>query len=156
MTFRPACLRIPRLFCAVLLAASAQFALAATDLPSAHLISPEQLVKILQSGRTKPLILNVGPHTLYQQAHIPGAEYIGPGNEGEGRRKLHQRVQRLPRNTFIVLYCGCCPWANCPNVNPAYSELQQMGFSNAKVLKIQNDLGTDWVYKNYPTVRGTP
>ena len=156
MIFRPACLRTAWLLCAALLAASAQLALAATDLPPAHLISPEELVKILQAGRAKPMILSVGPYTLYQQAHIPGAEYVGPGVEAEGRRKLHQRVQALPRNTFIVLYCGCCPWAHCPNVNPAYTELQQMGFSNVKVLKIQNDLGTDWVYKNYPTVRGTP
>ena len=46
----------------------------------AQLINPEDLVKILQSPTgEKPLILNVGPHLLYMQAHIPGAEYIGAG-----------------------------------------------------------------------------
>ena len=45
---------------------------------SAQLINPEDLVKILQSPKgEKPLVLNVGPHLLYMQAHIPGAEYIG-------------------------------------------------------------------------------
>jgi hypothetical protein len=49
---------------------------------SAHLINPEELVAILQSPKAeKPLILNVGPHLLYMQAHIPGSEYIGAGSD---------------------------------------------------------------------------
>jgi thiosulfate/3-mercaptopyruvate sulfurtransferase len=156
MTFRLARLRFVWLFCAALLAGSMPMALAqsATELPAAHLISPEELVKILQSRGAKPLILDVGPQMLYLQAHIPGAEYVGAGSEPAGLQQLHRRVEKLPRTAFIVLYCGCCPWAVCPNVNPAYTELARMGFRNVKVLKIENNFGTDWVYKNYPTVRG--
>jgi hypothetical protein len=29
-----------------------------------------------------------------------------------------------------------------------------MGFINVKVLYFADNLGTDWVYKGYPTVRG--
>jgi thiosulfate/3-mercaptopyruvate sulfurtransferase len=127
----------------------------ATLLPAAHLISPEEFLRIVKSSQPQPLILSVGPEELYRQAHIPHAEYAGPASREEGRAVLRQRVQALPRNTFIVLYCGCCPWTHCPNVNPAYTELARMGFTNVKVLKINNDLGTDWVYKGYPTVRGS-
>ncbi len=122
---------------------------------SAQLISPEDLLKILQSPKSeKPLILNVGPHLLYMQAHIPGAEYIGAGSDAQGIASLHRRVKALPRKTFIVLYCGCCPWSHCPNVHPAYNELHKAGFTNVKVLYIADNFGTDWVDKGYPTIKG--
>ncbi|MFZ0912962.1 MAG: hypothetical protein WBQ76_14400 [Candidatus Korobacteraceae bacterium] len=122
---------------------------------SAQLINPEDLVKILQSPKgEKPLVLNVGPHLLYMQAHIPGAEYIGAGSDSQGIESLRRRVKPLPRKTFIVLYCGCCPWSHCPNVQPAYNELHKEGFTNVKVLYIPNNLGADWVYKGYPTIKG--
>lgn len=122
---------------------------------SAALINPEDLVQILQSSaKEKPLILNVGPHLLYMQAHIPGAEYIGAGSESQGIESLRRRGKTLPHNTFIVLYCGCCPWSHCPNVGPAYNELHKAGFNKVKVLYIANNLGADWVYKGYPTIRG--
>jgi thiosulfate/3-mercaptopyruvate sulfurtransferase len=121
---------------------------------SAQLITPEDLVKILQSATAvKPLILNVGPHLIYLQAHIPGAEYIGPGSESRSIEQLRTRVKSLPRDQFIVLYCGCCPWNHCPNVRPAYNELHTMGFTKVKVLYIADNFGADWVYKGYPSVK---
>ncbi len=125
--------------------------------PSAEpqLINPEDLVKILQSPTAvKPLILNVGPKLLYAQAHITGAEYIGAGSDPAGIQALRTRVKTLPKKKFIVIYCGCCPWSHCPNVHPAYNELRSLGFTNVKILYIANNLGADWVYKNYPTTRG--
>jgi thiosulfate/3-mercaptopyruvate sulfurtransferase len=122
---------------------------------SAQLISPEDLVKVLQSsGGAKPVILNVGPSLLYQQAHIPGSDYVGSGSEAAGLERLRARVRPLPHGTFIVLYCGCCPWSHCPNVRPAYDELHELGFNNVKVLFIANNFGTDWVDKGYPTIKG--
>lgn len=119
-----------------------------------HLIAAADLAKILQSNGTKPLIFNVGPRMLYEQAHITGAEYIGAGSSPEGIEALKARVKPLAKAKAIVLYCGCCPWSHCPNVEPAYKQLAAMGFTNVKVLFIPNNIGTDWVYKNYPTVRG--
>ncbi len=119
---------------------------------SPQLIMPENLVKLLQpANASKPLIFSVGPRMLYLQAHIPGAEYIGPGSDAHGIEQLRIRIKSVPRNQFIVLYCGCCPWSHCPNVRPAYRELQSMGFTKVKVLYIADNFGTDWVYKGYPT-----
>jgi thiosulfate/3-mercaptopyruvate sulfurtransferase len=118
-----------------------------------QLLAPEDLVKILRSGGPKPLILSVGPLMLYQQARIPGAEFIGPGSEPQGIAALKQRVKGLSKAKSIVLYCGCCPWVHCPNVEPAYRELRSMGFTKVKVLYIAANLGVDWVYKGYPTER---
>ena len=70
-------------------------------------------------------MLNVGPSILYMQAHIPGAEYIGAADGKQSLERLRTRVKSLPRNKSIVLYCGCCPWSHCPNVRPAYNELQR-------------------------------
>jgi len=67
---------------------------------------------------------------------------------------LQARVAPLPRKSFIVLYCGCCPWVRCPNVGPAFKLLRDLGFTNVKVLYLANNLGTDWVDKGYPVERG--
>jgi len=156
MTFRLIRQRIVFALCCAFLTALplALFAQSATALPQSQLIQPEELVKILQSGKSKPLILNVGPHMIYAQSHIRGAEYIGPASDPEGLQKLRTRVQSLPHTTSIVLYCGCCPWTRCPNINPAITELRRMGFKNAKALYIENDIGTDWVNKGYPADSG--
>jgi thiosulfate/3-mercaptopyruvate sulfurtransferase len=119
-----------------------------------RLISPEDLAKMLQSGKEKPLMLQVGSHMLFLQAHIPGSEFVGPGANEAGLQQLRKRVESLPRNKFIILYCGCCPWNHCPNVKPADDALHTMGFTNVKVLYIADNFGTNWVDKGYPTAKG--
>jgi rhodanese-related sulfurtransferase len=119
-----------------------------------RLISAEDLVKIIQSGKDKPLMLQVGSHMLFLQAHIPGSEYAGAAGTEAGLQQLRKRVDSLPRNKFIVLYCGCCPWNHCPNVKPADDALHAMGFTNVKVLYIADNFGTNWVAKGYPTSKG--
>jgi thiosulfate/3-mercaptopyruvate sulfurtransferase len=127
----------------------------ASAIPSRRLIQPDELVKILQSSRgEKPLMIQVGSHVLYEQAHIPGSEYIGPPTSEVGLLQLRKRVEPLPRKKFIVLYCGCCPWDHCPNVKPADDALQAMGFTNVKVLYFANNFGADWVDKGYPVAKG--
>ena len=139
-------------FAFVLALASGAF-LYAADGP--QLIQPAELNKLLQgSAKQRPRIIQVGFHTLYEQAHVPGSEYVGAASEAQGLKELHQRVQALPRNHFIVLYCGCCPWSHCPNVQPAYEELQSMGFRNVRVLYIENNFGADWVDKGYAVSKG--
>lgn len=126
----------------------------AGSIPSNRLVNPADLVKLLQSGKVKPLMLQVGSHMLFLQAHIPGSEYVGAASSDAGLQQLRKRVESLPRNKFIVLYCGCCPWGHCPNVKPADDALQSLGFTNVKVLYISNNFGTDWVDKGYPTAKG--
>ncbi|MGO8790227.1 MAG: rhodanese-like domain-containing protein [Terriglobia bacterium] len=127
----------------------------ASSLSPDVLIIPEDLAKILPSPKgDKPLIIHVGFHVLYSQGHIPGSEYIGPASQQEMVEKLRKRVESLPRGKFIVLYCGCCPWTNCPTVKPAYEALHSMGFTKLKVLYIANNFGRDWIYKGYPVEQG--
>ena len=126
----------------------------AGSIPSSQLINPEDLVKTIQAGKEKPVMIQVGSHVLYEQAHIPGSEYIGPASSEAGVQQLRKRVDSLPRTKSIVLYCGCCPWNHCPNVKPAFETLRAMGFTNVKVLYIADNFGTNWVDKGYPTAKG--
>jgi len=136
-------------------ATSLAFAYQASLIPASRLINPDELVKILQSAKSeKPLMIQVGSHVLYMQAHIPGSEYIGPSSSDSGLQALRKRVEPLPRNKFIVLYCGCCPWNHCPNVKPADDALRAMGFTNVKVLYIAGNFGIDWVDRGYPVAKG--
>jgi thiosulfate/3-mercaptopyruvate sulfurtransferase len=123
-------------------------------IPKDHVISTGDLASVLQSKAAKPLILSVGPHMLYAQAHIKGAEYVGAASSPEGIAALKQRVKKESKSKAIVIYCGCCPWVHCPNVEPAYRELLSMGFTNVKVLFVPNNIGADWVYQGYPTIKG--
>lgn len=119
------------------------------------LIQIDDLVKTLKSpGAAKPLILQVGSHVLYSQAHIAGSEYVGAGSTDDGIQALRKRLASVPKNKAIVIYCGCCPWSHCPNIKPAAEVLRAMGFSNFKALYIPDNLGTDWVNKGYPTAQG--
>ena len=137
----------------VLISAAAAFQ--ATSIPTPRLINPDELVKILQSSKgEKPLMIQVGSHVLYSQAHIPGSEYIGPANSEIGLQQLRRRVESLPRSKFILIYCGCCPWSHCPNVKPADAALRALGFTNVKVLYVANNFGADWVDKGYPVAKG--
>jgi rhodanese-related sulfurtransferase len=124
----------------------------ASLIPASRLIDPGKLVEFLKSE--KPLMIHVGSHVLYSQAHIPGSEYIGPASSDSALEALRKRVKPLPRNQSIVLYCGCCPWSHCPNIQPADDALHAMGFTNVKVLYIANNFGTDWVDKGYPVAKG--
>lgn len=146
-------LRQTAVACLFLLLTSDVFAQAGS-IPTSRLINPEDLVKLLQSGKEKPLILQVGPHTLFAQAHIPGSEYVGAASTEAGLSQLRKRAESLPRNSSIVLYCGCCPWSHCPNVKPADDALSAMGFTKVRVLYIAENFGTNWVDKGYPTARG--
>ncbi len=108
-------IRIGVAIAGILLLPLVAFAYQASSIPSSQLLNPEELVKLLQSSAgEKPLIIQVGSHVLYTQAHIPGSEYIGPASSESGLRSLRKRVQPLPRDKFIVIYCGCCPWSPLP------------------------------------------
>jgi thiosulfate/3-mercaptopyruvate sulfurtransferase len=131
------------------------FAFQASTIDSSHYIEPETLAQILQSSKgEKPLLIQVGFHVLYVQGHIPGSEYIGPASDATTLQKLRDRVQSLPRDKFIVIYCGCCPWNHCPNLKPAHDALLALGFTNVKALHIPNNIATDWRDKGYPTNKG--
>ncbi len=111
-----------------------------------QLMEPAELVAIIQNPQAKkPLVLNIGA-----VEDIKGATHIGPANKPENLEKLTKTVKSLPKNTAIVIYCGCCPFGKCPNIRPAFTALQNAGFSNVKLLDLPVNLNTNWTSKGYP------
>lgn len=115
---------------------------------TADLLAPADLARTLETGAQNelPLILSIGPAAL-----IKGSVDIGPASEKEHLEKLKQQLQNLPRDKQIVIYCGCCPFAHCPNVRPAFKLLKEMHFTKAKLLNLSHNIRTDWMDKGYPT-----
>ncbi len=127
----------------------------AASIPSAALIAPARLAARLGDGSAhQPLVLQVGFRKLFDQAHIPGAEFAGPAGEDDGLALLRARVAPLPRESPIVIYCGCCPWSHCPNIAAAYQALRALGFTQLRVLHIAHDFGDDWVKAGFPVIQG--
>jgi thiosulfate/3-mercaptopyruvate sulfurtransferase len=142
--------KILALFTALISFSLAPFACGADPWTPSDVLEPAALAKQLTSSKTKPVILQVGFFTLYKQSHIPGAEYCGPASNAEGMAKLRKCAEKISRTKMVVIYCGCCPWKDCPNVRPAFAELKKLGFKNLKVLNIPRTFGQDWVKKGYP------
>jgi len=124
--------------------------ISATTITADQQIQPAELNKLLNAKTGGPLILQVGSRVFFQEAHIPGAKYAGPGSRPSGLQALETAVASVPKDAFIVLYCGCCPWDRCPNVGPSFERLHSLGYTNVKVLYLANNFGDDWVRKGYP------
>jgi thiosulfate/3-mercaptopyruvate sulfurtransferase len=120
---------------------------------SNQLIQPEELAQALK-GTRKPVVFYVGPKSIFTQAHVPGAENIGPVSRPEGMEKLRTRATSLAKDSPVVIYCGCCPWEHCPNIRPAYAELKKAGFTSVGVLYLETSFGTDWKDKGLPVASG--
>jgi hypothetical protein len=136
------------------MSAAAQAGTALT-IPEAQLIQADELNRLLTTPDVaKPLVLQVGSRVMYDEAHIKGSEYAGPGSQQTGLTLLHDRVDKLPRATYIVIYCGCCPWGRCPNIGPAYKTLVDMGFTHVRALYLADNFGADWQSKGYAIEKG--
>lgn len=111
-----------------------------------QLIQPSELaVLIANSNAKKPLIFNIGVVD-----NIEGAKNMGGASEKENLEKFKKVLSGLPKSTFLVVYCGCCPFDKCPNIRPAYSLLSSMGFSNGRLLNLPVNLKQNWIDKGYP------
>lgn len=120
-------------------------------IPASALMQPQELsAMLIHKKSTGPVILQVGSQVMFEEAHIRGAEYAGPGSQEAGLKLLRKRVAGLKRDTPIVIYCGCCPWNHCPNIWPAYKTLVGMGFTHVRALYLADNFGSDWVNKGYP------
>ena len=118
-----------------------------------QLIHPEALLKQMSSAE-KPLVLHIGVPFLFKGGHIPGSTFAVQASTPEGIEKLKKAVQEVPLNREIVLYCGCCPWKDCPTIRPAFKLLREMRFTRVKVLYLPNSFGQDWVEKGFPVEKG--
>jgi rhodanese-related sulfurtransferase len=114
-----------------------------------QLMEPSKLAQILSDPAAKvPAILDIGPF-----GGIKNSIRIGPAREKANVEKLRQFLNNQPKDADIVIYCGCCPFADCPNIRPAFSVLKEMGFTNGKLLNLPRNLKTDWGDKGYPMAR---
>jgi hypothetical protein len=109
-----------------------------------------------QHRATSPTVLYVGFRTLFEGAHIPGALFHGTASNEKGLEELKKWLEPLPRDTQLVIYCGCCPFDHCPNIRPAYNSLRELGFTHARVLLLPTSFAADWVEKGYPIEKGRP
>ena len=110
------------------------------------LLQPADLASTLRNKKSKrPVILNIGV-----VENIEGAKDIGAASKKENLEKLKGSLKNLPKNTMVVIYCGCCPFDKCPNIRPAFSMMKNLGFSNGKLLNLPVNLKQDWISKGYP------
>jgi hypothetical protein len=111
-----------------------------------QLMDPAALADKITNHQTDGmLILCVGPDAL-----IKGSVNIGAAHEQGNIDKLKDYLKNVNKNTEIVIYCGCCPFQRCPNVRPAFTALNEMGFKNAQLLNLSKNIKADWLDHNYP------
>jgi thiosulfate/3-mercaptopyruvate sulfurtransferase len=111
-----------------------------------QLISPAELAKTINDPAvSKPVIFSIGP-----SGTIKGAIDIGPTGEKANLNKLRTWLDKLPKDGNIVIYCGCCPFVHCPNIRPAFQLLNEMNFTNHKLLNLEHNLKADWIDNGYP------
>jgi thiosulfate/3-mercaptopyruvate sulfurtransferase len=115
-------------------------------------VAPADLIKELRDPNpaNRPVVVCVGFRFLYDGGHVPGASFHGPASKDEGLADLKAWAQGLPKSSNVVLYCGCCPLARCPNLRPAFTALHDVGFARLRVLLLPTNFGTDWADKGYP------
>ena len=111
-----------------------------------QLMEPADLASLINEGKDGDLIIySIGPSAI-----IKNSVNIGAVRNQANLQKLETQLQKLPKNQELVIYCGCCPFKNCPNVRPAFSLLNKMKFTNHKLLNLPNNVKTDWIDKGYP------
>jgi len=123
---------------------------------SAQTVQPAEFAKELSEAKAAepPIIACVGFRVLYEGGHIPGASYHGPASKDEGLADLKKWAEGLPRSANVVIYCGCCPIARCPNLRPAFTALHTMGFTRLRVLLLPQNFATDWAAKGFAVEKG--
>ncbi|MGC3947057.1 MAG: rhodanese-like domain-containing protein [Chryseolinea sp.] len=111
-----------------------------------QLLNPADLAAtISDSAKVQPVIISVGPSAV-----IPKSVEIGAAHEGTNLRTLEAHLSKLSKDKHIVLYCGCCPFNKCPNIRPAFSLLNTMGFTNHKLLNLPRNVKADWIDAGFP------
>ena len=113
---------------------------------STQLLAPADLAKIINDPKGKqPIVFSIGPGAL-----IKGSIDIGPAKEKDNLNKFRLQLNKLPKDAPIVIYCGCCPFEHCPNIRPAFMLLNEMKFTNQKLLNLEHNIKIDWINQGYP------
>ncbi len=111
-----------------------------------QLMEPSVLASILNNPKaSKPLIFNIGV-----VENIRGARHMGGASEHENLERFKQAIAKLPANSQVVIYCGCCPFSRCPNIRPAFKAMQAAGLKNGRLLNLATNIKVDWINRGYP------
>jgi hypothetical protein len=111
-----------------------------------QLLQPSDLAATLRDNKEISVIFSIGPGPV-----IPHSKDMGMIKDEENMKKFKQELESLPRDTSIIIYCGCCPYEHCPNVRPAIQLLKELKFTNYKLLDLPHNIKIDWINKGYPT-----
>ena len=112
-----------------------------------QLVETKDLAATIEKNEAeKLLILSIGPDSV-----IKGSIHIGATHEHQNLENLKTYLNDVPKDKEVIIYCGCCPFSRCPNIRPAFKMLMDLGFKNAKLLNIPNNIKTDWIDHDYPT-----
>src|SRR6476469_8240044 len=68
-----------------------------------ELIEPSDLSATIKANKQLPVIFSIGPGAI-----IPHSKDIGMIKEAENMKKFKDQLTNLPKDTQIVVYCGCC------------------------------------------------
>lgn len=122
---------------------------------SSETMEPALLAKMLTDKYLSvPTVVFVGFRSLYRGGHVPDASFRGTASTPEGLAELKSWATAQSRSMDLVIYCGCCPFDKCPNLRPAYTALQSMGFKKIRVLLLPTSFAVDWADKGYPMQKG--
>lgn len=109
-----------------------------------QLLEPADLAHSIETAEALPVIFSLGAGNI-----IPGSKDTGAAGEKANLENLKKELEHLPKDTEIVLYCGCCPFKICPNVRPAFKLLNEMKFTNHQLLNLRENIKVDWLDKGY-------
>ncbi len=108
-----------------------------------QLLEPGELAARTDLSATH--IFNIGT-----AGSIKNAIKIGPASEIANIETFRQQVSTFSRDAEIIIYCGCCPFSDCPNIRPAFEVLNELKFKNPRLLNLPKNLKADWIDKGYP------
>lgn len=129
-----------------ILALSGLMGISAFTYPTEKLLDPAVFAETLKNpAAKKPILFNVGPTPM-----LSGAQAIGNIADPANKEKMKTALKTIPKDSDIVIYCGCCKLEDCWNIHDADALLSSMGYTNYKILNLPTDFTTDWLNKKYP------
>lgn len=111
-----------------------------------QLMEPADLAEFINDPKAKQLVvISIGPAAV-----IKNSLDVGAANEKVNLERLRFELDKLSLDSDVVIYCGCCPFDHCPNIRPAFTLMNEMKFTNHKLLNLKKNIKVNWIDKGYP------
>lgn len=110
------------------------------------LVEPDVLANMMKNNEIdQKHIISIGFENV-----IKNSIDLGPANNSERLQMFTNYLRGISKDSPIVIYCGCCPFKDCPNIRPAMALVKDLQFENARLLHIKDNIRVDWIDKGYP------